>query len=186
MLLYNHRQILLTTNTQVGLVHPGEKVPWCGGALVSKQHVLTAAHCTRGHLPATIEVLVGEHDTSDAESDRRSVSNITEHPDYNHTTADMDVSILTLTDPLNISTTAAPICLPASNESLYINQTATVVGWGDTSHEGTPSSILQEVNVTTMANAQCRDSYGSEIQKYVIMHRTIIKSNTFHKDQTNK
>ena len=152
----------------VALVHPGEMTPWCGGSIVSSQHVLTAAHCTHGHTASTIQVLVGEHDTSDTLADRHSVSSIAPHPRYNHSTADFDFSVLTLAAPLNFSSTAAPVCLPASPSSLFTDQVATVAGWGDTSSGGPQSSTLQEVNVTIVSNDDCQTAYGSRINRYVV------------------
>ena len=152
----------------VALVHPGEMTPWCGGSIVSSQHVLTAAHCTHGHTASTIQVLVGEHDTSDTEADRHSVSSIAPHPRYNHSTADFDFSVLTLGAPLNLSSAAAPVCLPASPGSLFTDQLATVAGWGDTSSGGPQSSTLQEVNVTIVSNDDCQTAYGSRINRYVV------------------
>ena len=152
----------------VALVHPGEMTPWCGGSIVSSQHVLTAAHCTHGHTASTIQVLVGEHDTSDTLADRHSVSSIAPHPRYNHSTADFDFSILTLAAPLNFSSAAAPVCLPASSASLFTDQVATVAGWGDTSSGGPQSSTLQEVNVTIVSNDDCQTAYGSRINRYVV------------------
>ena len=120
----------------VALLDPGQNTVWCGGSLVSSQHVLTAAHCTHGHTAASIEVLVGEHDTSDSEAERHNISAIMDHPSYNHTTAHYDVSILTLAAPINSSSTAAPVCLPATATSLYTGEEGTVTGWGDTTSGG--------------------------------------------------
>ena len=107
--------------------------------------------------------MVGEHDTSDLEVDRREVSKIRIHPRYNNENADFDFSILFLTLPL--STTIAPICLPASTQSLYTGQVATVTGWGDTGADGSPASTLQEVEVTVVSNEKCNDYYPGKIKE---------------------
>ena len=78
---------------------------------------------------------------------------------------DFDFSILKLSTPITFSSVAAPICLPSSESSLYVDQIATAIGWGHTSSEGTSSSILQEVDVTVISNQQCANSYGSQIKK---------------------
>ena len=110
-------------------------------------------------------MLVGEHDTSDSVADRRNISAITQHPSYNHDTTDFDFSVLTLAAPVNFSHAAAPVCLPASPSTLYTGHLATVIGWGDTSSEGTQSSSLQEVNVTIISNEQCATAYGDQINR---------------------
>ena len=109
---------------------------------------------------------MGEHDTSDSIADLRDVSKIRNHPRYNFDTTDYDFSILFLTFSLTFSSTIAPLCLPASTQSLYTGQVATVTGWGDTSSDGSPSTTLQEVEVTVLSNQQCKASYGiNEIKR---------------------
>ena len=110
-------------------------------------------------------MLIGEHDTSDTEVEIRDVSTIRNHPKFNNENADFDYSILTLTFPLTFSSTIAPVCLPASTQSLYTGQVATVSGWGHTTSEGSPASTLQEVDVTVISNEKCSDYYPGKIQR---------------------
>ena len=56
---------------------------------------------------------MGEHDTTDSVADIRTISAITNHPDYNDNTYVNDVAILTLTSPITFSSIVAPVCLPA-------------------------------------------------------------------------
>ena len=105
---------------------------------------------------------MGEHDTSDSVADRRSVAGIRNHPNFNHINGDFDVCVLTLASALTFSSAVGPVCLPASVASLFTDQEATVTGWGDTSSGGSPSSVLHEVDVTIVANADCRATYGND------------------------
>ena len=155
----------------MGLITPGEQTPWCGGSILTSLHILTAAHCTYDSsindvkAPGSIQVLVGEHDTSDSIADIQTVFKITNHPKFNHDNADYDFSILTLTSLITFSSKAAPICLPASVASLYTGQVATVTGWGDTGADGSPASTLQEVDVLVESNDKCNDYYPGKIKK---------------------
>ena len=112
-------------------------------------------------------MLLGEHDTSDSEVDRRDVSVIRNHPRYNNDNADFDFSVISLSSPLTFSSTIAPICLPASTQSLYTDQVATVTGWGLTSPDGSPASTLQEAEVEVISNQKCNDHYPGKIKRYI-------------------
>ena len=111
-------------------------------------------------------MLIGEHDTSDTEVEIRDVSTIRNHPKFNNENADFDYSILTLTSPITFSSVVAPVCLPASTQSLYTGQVATVTGWGLTSSGGSPASTLQEAEVEVISNQECSDHYPGKIERY--------------------
>eukprot|EP00095_Tigriopus_kingsejongensis_P006391 maker-scaffold117_size339417-snap-gene-2.17 protein:Tk06391 transcript:maker-scaffold117_size339417-snap-gene-2.17-mRNA-1 annotation:"serine protease" len=47
---------------QVALVKPNKSQPFCGGALVDDEWVMTAAHCTQGFQAGKLQVVLGDHD----------------------------------------------------------------------------------------------------------------------------
>ena len=108
---------------------------------------------------------MGEHNTADTEVDRRDVSKIRSPPRYNHANADYDFSILFLSFPLTFSSTIGAVCLPASTQSLYTGQVATVTGWGLTSSGGSPASTLQEAQVEVISNEACSVHYPGKIER---------------------
>merc|ERR1719384_609153 len=152
---------------QVALVSAGGSHPWCGGTLITSQHVLTAAHCTAGSSPSNIAVLVGEHRIDDNSFTRLSLSAITDHPGYNSGTLDNDFSILTLSSPVTFSNTVKPACLPSSTSD-YAGQVAVVSGWGTFSSGGNQPTVLNDVSVTVQSNQDCNSAYGGDITSNMI------------------
>merc|ERR1712038_1347418 len=152
---------------QVALVSAGGSHPWCGGTLISSQHVLTAAHCTAGSTPNSIAVLVGEHRIDDNSFTRLSLSAITDHPGYNSGTLDNDFSILTLSSPVTFSNAVKPACLPSSTSD-YAGQVAVVSGWGTLSSGGNQPTGLNDVSVTVQSNQDCNSAYGGDITSNMI------------------
>jgi len=104
---------------QVGIVSAGGITPWCGGTLISSQHVLTAAHCTASSTASSIEVVLGEHDIDDYQNYRVSVSNILDDPLYDSVTTQYDFSILTLAQPVTFTAAVNPACLPWNVDEDY-------------------------------------------------------------------
>jgi len=158
---------------QVGLkaVGGGGMLVFCGGSIISKKDILTAAHCTQNTQPGDIYIWVGGHNKyNDPAYVFKTVCSIKIHESYDNNTYNYDVAILTLCDELEFSEKIAPVCTPSA-QSLgyeYEGLDHVVSGWGLTSEDGDVSQVLMETTVKTMKNEQCFDMYGSQITNYMM------------------
>ncbi|XP_064103443.1 trypsin-1-like [Macrobrachium nipponense] len=120
-----------------------------------------------------VTAVLGEHDWSTAsESDsiqKRKVSEIITHPDFDSYTQDNDIALLRLSTPVDFpaNNEIAPVCLPPAG-NLYENVNATVTGWGKLSEYGDTSSVLHEVIVPTMTNAKCSQLYEEVVTENML------------------
>ena len=143
----------------MALVEPWSSRPFCGGTLISAQHVMTAAHCV-GRNGGNWDVIVGEHYvTSSSDGTRHAKCRHTPHPQYNRRTVNNDFAIVHLQTPVQIGTRAIPACLPTSRLSgnFLAGKSLTVSGWGDLSSGGYAPDVLHKVDVPGITNAACNE-----------------------------
>merc|ERR1711981_311140 len=106
----------------------------CGGTIVNKKFVVTAAHCWDSRF-TNLRVIVGEHSICDGINEGGKVINVkkaTMHPDYNKKTMDNDIAVLGLADELTFTDKIKPACLPSSATKDFSGTGSTISGWGGT------------------------------------------------------
>ncbi|XP_044266681.1 venom protease-like [Tribolium madens] len=137
----------------------------CGGSLITKKHVLTAAHCVHNRRDLYIARL-GDLDLySDDDGATPSTIPLAKakiHPDYNPTRFTNDIAILTLKETVN-NPTVWPVCLPTIDpyrSMSYLNFSPTLAGWGSISFNGPSSSTLQQIFVPVLSQQQCERAFS--------------------------
>ncbi|XP_050663910.1 chymotrypsin-2-like [Leptidea sinapis] len=129
---------------------------FCGGSILNKRWILTAAHCTVGSSPLTITVVVGTNSLKKG-GVQYSVEKIIVHKEYDSGLIMNDISILKVSEDIEFNEIVQPIELP--EEDTDPGADLVLTGWGRLSYPGNLPDKLQMINLTSLSVKDCKNIY---------------------------
>jgi secreted trypsin-like serine protease len=145
----------------------------CGGAVIRRQYLLTAAHCfDEDRNEENYNIRVGGYDVSKPVqgdvpgAEEVQMEELIIHPKYERRRFNNDIALIKLSKP--IKRTDQQICLPTGQIQTRGGQNAQLTGWGLTvegaGQEGDHSALLQQVSLPIQDTDDCRDTYVDRLK----------------------
>uniref|UniRef100_A0A182QS96 Peptidase S1 domain-containing protein n=1 Tax=Anopheles farauti TaxID=69004 RepID=A0A182QS96_9DIPT len=137
----------------------------CGGSIVDRNTILTAAHClytSRGLIKLEqLSVQVGRNQLSEAsaQSQEHLAERLILHPGFSPNAVADDLALIKLATDITMTRYIQPVCLWTlePNLELIVGMNGTVVGFGLTEHERV-SDYLRQASIAVVDTWTCLDS----------------------------
>jgi len=141
----------------------------CGGAILTDDTILTAAHCVVYKEPYELRVIVGQGSLSAEDSEEMAfdIESTTVHPKWDTGILySNDIALVKLRrkgngQGINFSEKVGPVCLPSYDSPQKPGTECVVSGWGKT-NVGATSDSLKSVTVPLIGQQQCQQMYQDD------------------------
>ncbi|TKS76595.1 Trypsin-3 [Collichthys lucidus] len=131
----------------------------CGGSLINKFWVITAAHCDIG--VKHMMIVAGDYSLAIYEGTEQEIMPqlLVPHPGYNKTTKNNDIMLIKLRAPVYLNSYVSIALLPRHGASIAEGRMCRVSGWGYTSASGGQiPSTLRTVKLPIVSTEKCNSS----------------------------
>ncbi|KAI4466672.1 chymotrypsin-related [Holotrichia oblita] len=140
---------------------------FCGGSLISRKFVLTAAHCVEDVTSA--QVILGAHRFNENEDGqvRLQATKFHIHSGWNSLILINDIATIELDEEVELTDKIQLVKLPSRSDAsnTFANEAGRVSGWGkDSDQASAVSPVLREVDVNIITKLFCNIRYLGVIQ----------------------
>ncbi|XP_064408587.1 transmembrane protease serine 12-like isoform X1 [Latimeria chalumnae] len=141
-------------------VYHGQFFHFCGGAIINKYWIVTAAHCLNTVKKKLYRVVAGLRHLSiiSTKAQRRISDKAIIHKSFQMQSYDNDIALIKMKLPLKYTSYIWPICLgthATENKKLIL---CYITGWGKTKESGSLSDVMQEAQISIIPRAVCNNS----------------------------
>ncbi|XP_065371904.1 chymotrypsin-2-like [Calliphora vicina] len=148
---------------------------YCGGSIISKNLVLTAAHCCKGLKVHRMFVKAGVRDLSESQGKRYAVQHYQIHPNYKEFESS-DIAIIKIDNNFDLNNISVAAIDVVSPKRVVSNVEVTLTGWGLRLPIELPifqnqlqtlnfPTVLQTMSYNTISDKECRSKGIDRLSK---------------------